>query len=162
MATREQLCERLGTLFDDIDVDASAWISARAAAFDLTSHGLHVMELLDRRGEATLSQLRETHCVPASSMTGVANRLVQLGYVERRVAEHDRRAAVLRLTADGTAVVDRFRERFAADLGEILVDLDERRLEAMIADIGTVQTRMRALADRLTGATRSGTDGRPR
>lgn len=85
---------------------------------------------------ATLSALRETPGVDQATLaglvahdrvtlSGVLNRLVSRGLVERRVNPHDRRARRLALTAAGEALLSRALPEVLAAQRDMLAGLDE-------------------------------------
>ncbi len=61
-------------------------------------------------------------------MTNRVDRLLARGYVERRPDPGDRRGVIVRLTPEGTAVVDAALDRLLASERELLAELgpDER------------------------------------
>lgn len=60
---------------------------------------------LERQGEATMTKLADFMSIPLSTATGIVDRLVKNGFMSRERADTDRRIIVLRLTAEGKAVV---------------------------------------------------------
>ncbi|MBO9131255.1 MarR family transcriptional regulator [Bacillus sp. 165] len=61
---------------------------------------------MSRNHEVIMSQIAEMLDIPMSTATGVVNRLVKKGYLERYRSETDRRIVVIRLTGDGQKLVD--------------------------------------------------------
>jgi DNA-binding MarR family transcriptional regulator len=77
------------------------WLAERLAAFDLTINLGHALHVLAENGETTMSAFAAAMFVDASNATGLVDRLVRRGLVERKASEQDRRAKVVRLTAAG-------------------------------------------------------------
>jgi DNA-binding MarR family transcriptional regulator len=77
------------------------WLAERLAAFDLTINLGHALHVLAESGETTMSAFATAMFVDASNATGLVDRLVRRGLVERKPSEHDRRAKVVRVTAAG-------------------------------------------------------------
>jgi DNA-binding MarR family transcriptional regulator len=70
---------------------------------DLTFPRYEALMLLfySRKGELPLGKISDRLQVHRASVTNVIDRLVERGYVERVQHEHDRRAILARITADG-------------------------------------------------------------
>ena len=149
MTSRRTTIKRLGDLFDCVDTTAVAWLERRAASCDLTLHSMGVLKVLAEKGEATLTRIGQQIGVPPSSMTGIATRLTETGYVERGPSSIDRRSVVLRITDSGQQTLNQLKETLDHDLENILGDLSEERLEQLVDDIERVTTRIGLLADRL-------------
>jgi DNA-binding MarR family transcriptional regulator len=62
---------------------------------------LHVMTLLERHGEMTMSRIAELQDVSVSNATGLIDRIEERGLVERVRVPDDRRVVRVRLTDDG-------------------------------------------------------------
>jgi DNA-binding MarR family transcriptional regulator len=61
---------------------------------------------MSRNNEVIMSQIADMLDIPMSTATGVVNRLVKKGYLERYRSEADRRIVVIRLTEEGQKLVD--------------------------------------------------------
>lgn len=71
----------------------------------LTIHQLRALQRIARTGRATVGEVAAHLDSLASTTTGIVDRLVRAGLVERRERPSNRRIHDLRLTADGEAVV---------------------------------------------------------
>ncbi len=78
-----------------------AWMAGRMVQFDLTLQQAHALHILGELEETTMSTFASSMFCDASNATGLIDRLVTRGLVERRPAPGDRRAKVVRLTAAG-------------------------------------------------------------
>jgi DNA-binding MarR family transcriptional regulator len=87
-------------------------MAERIAAFDLTLYLGHALHILAENGEMTMSEIAAAMFCDASNATGLVDRLVKRGLAERRPAEHDRRAKVVRLTAAGKRLESRVDDMF--------------------------------------------------
>jgi len=87
-------------LFDVLQ-SQKPWLAERLAEYDLTIFLGHTLHTIAEAGEMTMSGVAGALFVDASNATGLIDRLVARGLVERRPAEHDRRAKIVRLTAAG-------------------------------------------------------------
>ncbi|WP_030528916.1 MarR family winged helix-turn-helix transcriptional regulator [Phycicoccus jejuensis] len=107
---------------------------ARGRAFagtGLEGWEFDVLSALRRRGEPyelSPGQLVAETLVTSGTMTNRVDRLLARGYVERRPDPGDRRGVIVRLTPEGTAVVDAALDRLLASERELLAELgpDER------------------------------------
>jgi DNA-binding MarR family transcriptional regulator len=79
--------------------DPKAW-----ARLDLTMPQLKVLMILNAREEATVGTLAETMGVSLSNMTGILDRLVAQGLVERIPSQSDRRSILIRLTENAREI----------------------------------------------------------
>jgi len=62
---------------------------------------LLAMLIVDRYGEVIMSQISDYLNAPLSTTTGLVNRLVQNGYLQRERSDKDRRVVVIQLTDKG-------------------------------------------------------------
>jgi|SRR3990170_408327 len=67
---------------------------------------LNVLMLLKSNGALSMSGLAELLDVSVASATGIVDRMVKRGIVERRHSETDRRIVEVHLTESGSAVLD--------------------------------------------------------
>jgi DNA-binding MarR family transcriptional regulator len=66
---------------------------------------LHIMFTLQRSGEMTMSRLADVLNVSDSNATGLIDRLEERGFIERQRVPTDRRVVLVRVTADGEAML---------------------------------------------------------
>lgn len=153
--TRRQISiKRLGNLFDSVESTGVAWMEERSARCNMTVYGMSVLKCLSERGEGTLTRIGQRIGVPPSSMTGIAARLTESGYVERGRSLLDRRSVVLRITPSGKDALGSFKDQIDLDLEEITLGISDERLDALADDIASMTDRMRSLAERLERETR--------
>ena len=90
---------------------------------------------LDKRKEITMTELVEYINVPMSTATGIVDRLVKKGYIARERSETDRRIVVLRLTEEGSRLIENLKDLIYKYLDMILADLtdEEKQFLARIA-----------------------------
>jgi DNA-binding MarR family transcriptional regulator len=92
--------------------------------------------------------------VGPSAVSGLVDRLVEHGYLDRHEAPSDRRQQQLTLTRAGEAVLERIREINAEPLRELLRGLDAPELEALLAGVAALDREARLIHER-----RSSEDG---
>lgn len=73
----------------------------------LTEPQWRVIRALNEFGELESKQLAELCCILSPSLTGIINRLEQLGYIKRRKSTEDQRRTLISLT-------DKAKEMFAS------------------------------------------------
>ncbi|MPZ62872.1 MAG: MarR family transcriptional regulator [Propionibacteriales bacterium] len=107
------------------------------ASTDLGLNQLTVLGTLVRRGPLTVGELAAAEKVQPPSMTRTVNSLCELGLVERRSHETDRRQIVVHLTDKAADVLEADRRRRDAWLAQRLKELtpDERHLLRQVAPI---------------------------
>ncbi|MBP7216134.1 MAG: MarR family transcriptional regulator [Candidatus Omnitrophica bacterium] len=77
----------------------------------ITLPQLLMLDFIHERGECKMKDLAIFMKVTTAGVTGVVDRLVRDGYVERRVDEHDRRIIKVSLTKKGNAVFKKISEQ---------------------------------------------------
>jgi DNA-binding MarR family transcriptional regulator len=121
-------------LFDVLQ-SQKPWLAERLAEHDLTIFLGHTLHTIAEAGEMTMSGVAGALFVDASNATGIVDRLVARGLVERRPAEHDRRAKVVRLTAAGRRLEKRIGDQMMTDPPPAIARLsagDQRALREIL------------------------------
>ncbi len=98
---RQASIKRLGDLFDSVECTALICLEERTTRCDMTIHRMSVLKYLSEKGEGTRPRIGQKIGAPPSSMTGIAVRLVEAGYVERGPSKIVRRSVVLRISTLG-------------------------------------------------------------
>ncbi|WP_052341693.1 MarR family winged helix-turn-helix transcriptional regulator [Salinarimonas rosea] len=116
--------------------------------FDVTLPRFDLMAQLVRAPDGmTLSDVSKRMMVSNGNVTGLVERLVESGHVDRRVSETDRRAQVIRLTEEGRAAFRAMAVEHEAWIAEMLGGLDAGESEALMGLLGTVKASTRAAID---------------
>lgn len=97
---------------------------------DVTMSQAKALYLLSVRPSATMSSIAAELGVGASAVSGLVDRLVACGYVERREDPGDRRQQLVTITDAGTATLDSMREMRAQVTLRLLQGLDDHELQA--------------------------------
>lgn len=106
-----------------------------------------VLTALRRAGapyELRPSQLSRQMLVTTGAVTKRVDRLLEQGHVERRGSEDDGRGRPVRLTASGSALVDRMIEVHLAHLDRLLDALDAGERTALGELLGTLALSLEA------------------
>ncbi|HUQ78321.1 MAG TPA: MarR family transcriptional regulator [Patescibacteria group bacterium] len=97
---------------------------------------LHILWLLDHHGDLPMSHLADLLDVSLSNATGLVDRMVERGIVERVRVPGDRRVVLVRVAAEGVRVRDEVeamrQDRLRAVLGRLELTQLERVLAATI------------------------------
>jgi DNA-binding MarR family transcriptional regulator len=108
----------------------------RAVPEGLTLPQFDVLAQLHRHEAMTPGQLTRELLVTAGNVTGIVERLVRQGLVERRAVPRDRRAVLLRLTARGRHVMRRAIPRHRRDLEALLAAVPPHELARLRDSLG--------------------------
>lgn len=79
-----------------------------------------------------MSELAESVSMNMSAMTGIVDRLIKIGLVERMRSRKDRRAVIVKLTPKGRKIVKKIQEHRYRETQEIIEYLDEKEREDFI------------------------------
>lgn len=104
-----------------------------------------VLYVVGTAGRLRMSELAARLGVSLSTVSGLVDRLVDQGLLDRRDDPADRRQVLVSLTAAGVAFIDRFRELNAQQLEELLALLSE----AELADVERALGHLDRAAERL-------------
>jgi DNA-binding MarR family transcriptional regulator len=110
-----------------------------------TEHGttlprFDVLAMLYRTREGLrMSDLSDQLMVSNGNVTGVVERLVQDGLVERLPVPGDRRATLIRLTGPGVASFERMAADHEAWIGGVLAEIDVGEAQAMIDSLRRIR-----------------------
>jgi len=89
--------------------------------------------------------------LPAAS--GLVERLVEGGYLERNADPHDRRQQLVTLTEQGRALVDRFHELPVEKLSELIAGLSAHELRGLRSGVLAIEREARRISDQATEST---------
>ena len=108
--------------------------------YDLTLQQLRVFAYVFAGGEVSISQVAEALGIKPNVATGIVQRLVERGLIERREDLVDRRVRRLTLTGGGTALVDELAQIILAKSRESFERLNDTQLiqlRDILAAMGT-------------------------
>ena len=87
----------------------------------------------------TLGEVSKRMMVSAGNVTSLVERLVQIGYVERRTAPNDRRSHLIRLTKNGRKHFGRMAAAHQAWVAGLLASLSHEDMQAAMHELGKVK-----------------------
>ncbi len=101
--------------------------------FDVTLPRFDLMAQLDKAPSGmTLGELSQRMMVSNGNVTGLSERLVALGLLDRRQSSSDRRAQLVSLTAEGRRAFRAMARAHAGWIAEIFSDLTSADVDALM------------------------------
>ncbi|MCX5699776.1 MAG: MarR family transcriptional regulator [Candidatus Omnitrophica bacterium] len=91
----------------------------------ITLPQLLILELLSRQGASKMTDLAKFMRVTTAASTGIVQRLVLLGYVQREYDPKDRRIIRIKLSAKGTELLKKINQQRAQSVTKIFGQISE-------------------------------------
>lgn len=111
------------------------------ACFDTTLPRFDMMAQLERSPDGLLlGELSRRMMVSNGNVTGLVDRLVQEGLIERQISPTDRRAARVRLTEDGRATFAKMAKAHSDWIAELLADMPARDQDVLLQRLGSLKS----------------------
>ena len=105
----------------------------------------HLMAQLDKApGGMTLGELSQRMMVSNGNVTGLSERLVALGLLDRRQSRSDRRAQIVSLTPEGRRVFRAMARAHEGWIAEIFSDLAPAEVETLMRLLARTKASARA------------------
>lgn len=121
--------------------------------FDVTLPRFDLMAQLEKAPDGmTLSDVSRRMMVSNGNVTGLVERLLQSGHIDRRTSESDGRAQVIRLTKRGRAEFNKMAAEHSNWIAELFGDLSRKD----VADLMRVLARTKASAQKAIGKKTAG------
>lgn len=92
---------------------------------------LLAMLIVDRYGEVIMSQISDYLNAPLSTTTGLVNRLVKNGYLQRERSDEDRRIVAIQLTDMGKSMMTELKATIGSYLERINAVLSSEERQAL-------------------------------
>ena len=137
-AGARELREAILSDFDELIRHVTRWRQIEVVDVDVTMPQARCLMVLALHQSMSISTLASHLRIGLPAASGLVERLVEGGHVERNPDPGDRRQQLVTLTDHGRSVVDRFHELPSEKLGQLLdgLSLDElRRLRTGVAAI---------------------------
>ena len=113
--------------------------------FAVTFPRFDLMAQLDRaRKGMTLGELSQRMMVSNGNVTGLVDRLVEQGLIDRRPSPDDRRAQIVSLTADGRRLFRAMARANEEWIGDMFADLSNGDTEALLRLLAKAKMSVRA------------------
>ena len=127
---------------DDLLEELTTWAPRdRLRAFRAWHRGslslihLSVLALVEAEGAVSMSRIADELDVSHASATGIIDRMVERGIVERRPASDDRRVTLIHITDAGTAVSRELLARRRDQLRAVLSELSDDDVAAFLRGV---------------------------
>jgi DNA-binding MarR family transcriptional regulator len=91
----------------------------------ITLPQLLILELLSRQGVSKMTDLAKYMKVSTAASTGIVQRLVLLGYVQREYDQSDRRIIRIKLSAKGSEVLKKINQQRTQSVTKIFGQISE-------------------------------------
>ncbi|MGP8119887.1 MAG: MarR family winged helix-turn-helix transcriptional regulator [Xanthobacteraceae bacterium] len=120
--------------------------------FDVTLPRFDLMAQLDKAPDGmTLSDVSKRMMVSNGNVTGLVERLVESGHIDRRTSDTDRRVQVIRLTKAGRAVFRKMAAEHETWIASMFADLSEKDVRELMRLLAkTKASTTKAAAQRAT------------
>ncbi len=122
---------RVVTALEELAQVASEVHTDDLLAVDITMQQAKALHVIAAEPGIGVSSLAGRLGVGLSTASGSLDRLAEMGLIDRRHDEHDRRHVMVSLTTEGRSVVDRFRDVGVGILREHLPHLGPAELAAL-------------------------------
>ncbi len=132
----------------------SRW-ATRHAAIDVPFAQARLLALLEDLGPARITMLAEQDHTAQPTMTAQVQRLVEQGWAQREPDPADARAALVALTGEGRAQLDRLRAAREAVLAPVVARLDPSDRDAIPRAVATLGALLAAAADSTDSPTKA-------
>ena len=149
MSARTAEALRLDILqrFDRLMRHVTRWRHVDRLDVEVTMSQARCLMLVALAPSISISALATQLRIGLPAASGLVERLVEAGHVERNPDPHDRRQQLVTLSDEGRATVERFHELPAERLGDLLSRLDTAELEGLRVGITALEREARYLAD---------------
>lgn len=88
-----------------------------------------MLHMLNRCGDLKVSQLAERQGLTSAAITGLTDKLLVEGYVERTRTEQDRRVVLISITEKGRELVAKLSESQHETIQQVFSDLSDEDVE---------------------------------
>lgn len=132
MTRREESIEALERALRQL-----TWLGRKSLAQELSYYGVTVPQFyallsLERHGRACpMNELAQATKQARATMTGIIDRLVRMGLVQRRREESDRRVVMVSLTRRGEQLLEEVRARRRQSFYKALAKFDDENIDEL-------------------------------
>lgn len=156
-AVSSELAARIIADFRATMVQLKCASSERLLRMGVSMAQVNILYMLLRHGEMPMSRLADVLNVSLSSATGLIDRMEERGFIERTGVPEDRRIVLVRLTAQGSALLD----ELDAMTDELLRDVLGRLRPSQLGSVADATAALRAAVDATIGAPPAWIDRQP-
>ena len=128
MTDRGRLLDEIGALEFRLLASSLPEQTSSLLDYDLTLQQVRVFAFILARGQASIGTVGDALGIRPNVATGITQRLVDRGLIERREDPEDRRVRLLTVTDRGLALIDELSEIVLAKGRELLDRLSDEQL----------------------------------
>jgi DNA-binding MarR family transcriptional regulator len=99
----------------------------------LSKSELFTLLQVERNGEIIMSQIADYINISMSTATGIVERLVKQGFIERNRNDSDRRIVTIRLTAEGKTLAESIKSKIFGVARQLLESLSEEEQKLLFS-----------------------------
>lgn len=136
-----------------LEYSAENWLS-----LDLTIAQLKSIVYIYSKGKTNLRELAQALDVTPSVVTGIVDRLILHGMINRTANPNDRRSQWLTVTDKGEALLDNIRQKSSQEISHILGTLSPKDLSTLVRGFSAFIKSAELHLNNKTKATRSTAD----
>ncbi len=115
----------------------------------LTPPQFHILMIIHEKGPFKVTALAELMGVKPSAITVMIDKLVSMGFVERKDQENDRRVVLLSITKEGVRMVNLLKARSNEIIGGFFAACSVEEVESMVRTLEKITS---GLTDQDTNA----------
>lgn len=145
--TARQLRSAILTDFDQLIQHVARWRQLEVADVDVTMPQARCLMLVALYPSMSISALAAHLRIGLPAASGLVERLVEAGHVERNVDPDDRRHQLVTLSERGQALVDRFHELPSEKLSQLLEGLSVAELHGLRMGVAAIAREARLIAE---------------
>lgn len=135
---RDVQVERITELIERLYRLSSEMFETRARQFDLSVLQMAVLITIEKLGPGVaIVEISRALKSPPSTLTGITNRLVELGLIERERPPDDRRTVKVSITETGRQVVTSITDEQEAQLATVLDGMQSDHVDQFIETFTT-------------------------
>jgi DNA-binding MarR family transcriptional regulator len=130
--------------FEQLMEHVAQWRQLELVDVEVTMPQARCLLLVGIRPSLSISTLASQLHIGLPAASGLVERLVEAGYVERNVDPNDRRQQLVTLSERGRVLVDRFHELSSARLSDLLRGLSCEELRGLCVGVAALEREARA------------------
>ncbi len=136
--------------FEQLMGHVTRWRHLDMLDVDVTMPQARCLLLVALQPALSISALASQLHISLPAASGLVDRLVEAGYLERNPDPHDRRHQLVTLSEPGQLLVERFHELPTEKLGLLLAGLSRDELHSLRRGIAAIEREAQLIADRAT------------
>ena len=104
--------ERITQSISQMQRKIRAKLSNELSQGEISIPQYHILDYLNDKGEATMSEVASYLFVTPPAVTGLVDKLVKMDFVDRGFSSSDRRIIIVSLTTKGKTIISKIKNQF--------------------------------------------------